>query len=414
MAGTDLKTLVFSEADLCENTELKNEVFVYQWNIKNFVTYLDRKYELSSRIFSNYQSGESKWKLMLYPKHLYPKGTMLAACLVNMSEDKKSYGVKYRMWIVSNQGIKNMVSKEKMFKHHLDFDEDILASHKDLINKSLLQDGSLVLRCEMDVLLNDIDLKKFMQYCQSAPVKNNDPMDFNHLPRSTSYDVPNNIAFKSCESKINNNLDQPTNISDKCSYSKVQEFSPEVKDNFAALSNDLEELYLSKIFADVILLCEGSEFVAHKYVLAARSDYFRKILCSGKGMNNNAIEISDMKSPVLEAVLYFMYTGKLRDLTFDFALDLLSATKIFPVGNFQARIIGYLRKTLTVENVTEVLKICEDLNQDELKQVCMRFINTHHSDVVNSAKWQSLLKSNPRVAGEVLLTVASLKNHNIS
>ncbi|CAL1274505.1 unnamed protein product [Larinioides sclopetarius] len=413
MAGTDLKTFVFSEADLCEDTELKNKVFVYQWNIKNFETYLDRKYELSSRIFSNYQSGESKWKLMIYPKHVYPKGVMLAACLVNMSEDKKSYGVKYKIWIVTDHGIKNMVTREKMFKHHLDFDEDILASHKDLINKHLLQDGSLILRCEMDVLLDDIDIRKVMQFCQSAPVKNNDPMDFNHLPRSTSYDLPNNIAFKSPEYKINNNLEQPTIITDKFSYSKVKEFSPEVKDNFAALSNDLEELYMSKIFADVILLCEGTEFVAHKYVLAARSDYFRKILCSGKGMNNNAIEISDMKSPVLEAVLYFMYTGKLRDLTFELALDLLSATKTFPVSHFQARIINYLRKNITVENVTDLLKICEDLNQNELKQICMRFINTHHSDVVNSAKWQSLLKSNPRISGEVLLTVASLKNHNM-
>ncbi|XP_055928599.1 TD and POZ domain-containing protein 3-like [Argiope bruennichi] len=407
MAGTKLE-VVYSDGDLCTNIQLKNVVFVYQWNIHNFVACLDRKYELSSLTFS---TCESKWKLLLYPKPVYPKGKMLAACLINMSENEKSYGVKYKLWIVSSQGNKSMVSKEKMFRNRLDFDENILVSHKDLMDKNLLQSGSLVLCCEMDVLLDYVDLNEDLQYCQSAPVKNN------------ACHLPNNISFKPSESEISNNLDQRVNINKKCSDSKLEKFSSDSKnfaalsndlDYLSALSNDLDYLYVSKVFADVVLLCEGDEFVAHKYILAARSDYFRRILCSGIGMNNNAIEISDIKRSVLEAVLYFIYTGKLRDMTFDFALDILSTTKKFFISFFHERLIDYIRKTLTVDNVTDALKICENIHQSELKQVCMRFVNTHYSDVVNSSKWQALLQSNPGIAGEVLLTVASLKNHNIA
>ncbi|GFS48579.1 hypothetical protein TNIN_243831 [Trichonephila inaurata madagascariensis] len=106
-----------------------------------------------------------------------------------------------------------------------------------------------------------------------------------------------------CASATNQNVNDPNinNFSNNVftetpikSYTVKETSSFTTDDGLSGLSDDFKGLYLSKNFADIIILCEGTQMFAHKAILSARSEYF-KMLCSGKGPINNTIEIPEVK-----------------------------------------------------------------------------------------------------------------------
>ncbi|GIX66721.1 TD and POZ domain-containing protein 3 [Caerostris extrusa] len=382
---------------MVENAELKNVKFIYEWNVRNFISYLDRKYEISSSKFCSDPETEVEWKLVLYPKHSYPKGAYIAACLVKMSNDGLSHSVRYKI-TASKKGISEMMTREKVFKACYDFDQDTIISHHDLIEKKLLQNGCLVIRCEMDVLF--LDNEKNME-CVSSNSNNfsngvsSGPPSVNGCDQDPKVNMKKDYFNIKEHAYINPKLEQST-------------FVP--KDSLSKLSDDFKELYLNKQFADTIILCEDREICVHKTVLSARSDYF-KMLCSGKGLANDALNLSEIKSTTMEAILYYLYTGQTLVLSYNLALNMISAAKKLILDELLEILVSYLIANITVENVTEILQRSDELQHESLKYACLKFVNSQHSEVVNSQKWQQMIANNPRIAGEVLLTVASFPNY---
>lgn len=409
MAENDLKSLVVHEADIHGSTQLKNVKFSYEWNIGNFSACFDRKYEILSPSFSYDQKRETEWKLVLFPKQSYPQGTELHMKLVKISNDGKSHSVKYKISFVSKLGlVSEMPWRENIFRNSYNFDEFEVISLSDFKMKKLLQDGTLIIRCEMDMLFADNQNEYNLQYVPDSNQNENDS-DINNISNNTFSDpafksyVVNETKIKNCDKHFYNDKVLDCNMLQKSSFT--------ADNGLSGLSDDLKGLYVSKNFADIIILSEGTQMYAHKAILSARSEYF-KMLCSGKGLINNTIEISDITNAVMEALLYYLYTGKTRDLTSDFALDMLSAAKKLCLYELQQILVNFLKTSITVENVTEILQLSEEQNMDDLKNACIKFINSHHSTVVQSHKWQMMIRSNPRIAGQVLLAVAAFQNHN--
>ncbi|GFT57121.1 TD and POZ domain-containing protein 3 [Nephila pilipes] len=411
MAESDLKSSFFPEADLCENTQLKNVIFSYEWNIGNFSAYLDRKYEIISPSFSFEPKSETKWKLVLFPKQSYPKGTELSVKLVKMSNDDKVHGVKYKVSVVSKQGLSNeMQWREKVFRNSYDFAEDTVISQSDLKIRKLMKKGTLTIRCEMDVIFTENENECKLEDSPSSNQSMNN-INVNYFSSNISPELPiKNYAVN--ETKIKNYDSRFYNVEElNCSNIMLEKHSCIIGDDLSGLSDDLKGLYLSKSLADIIILSDGTHMYAHKAILSARSEYF-KLLCSGRGLINNSIEIPDVKSAVMEAILYYLYTGKIRQLTSDFALDILSAAQKLCLYELQQIICNFIKTNITVENVTEILQLSDEQNLDDLKNVCIKFVNSHHATVFRSEKWQIMIRSNPHIAKLVSLSVPSFQNHN--
>lgn len=91
------------------------------------------------------------------------------------------------------------------------------------------------------------------------------------------------------------------------------------------LSDDLGSLFETGKFSDVILNCSGSEFSAHKSILASRSPVFAAMFeHEMEEKKQNRVEIIDMEKNVLSEMLKFIYTGKSTNLD-RMAADLLAA-----------------------------------------------------------------------------------------
>ncbi|CAL1279292.1 unnamed protein product [Larinioides sclopetarius] len=84
------------------------------------------------------------------------------------------------------------------------------------------------------------------------------------------------------------------------------------------IHQDLTRLYLETHkhdeFHDIIIKVEKREFAAHKYILASRSEYFKKQF-SKENCSNGSMTIDNMKSEAFEQVLKFIYTNHCDFLT---------------------------------------------------------------------------------------------------
>lgn len=71
-------------------------------------------------------------------------------------------------------------------------------------------------------------------------------------------------------------------------------------------------------FSDVVLCVDSQQFQAHKSILSVRSPVFAAMFSHDtKELQQNLVEISDMTSKVMNALLNFIYTGGVspEDLT---------------------------------------------------------------------------------------------------
>ena len=99
------------------------------------------------------------------------------------------------------------------------------------------------------------------------------------------------------------------------------------------LANTVAGLRATSQFADVTLLCEDlQEVQAHRFILSAFSNLFRKIL----ELNNSpCIYLKGVNHAIMEALLDFMYNGK---------------------------------TVVREENLSELLGVAKELGMTELKQ----------------------------------------------
>ena len=158
------------------------------------------------------------------------------------------------------------------------------------------------------------------------------------------------------------------------------------------LGKHLEEARRNNLFTDVtIVVAERKEFKAHKVVLAAQSDFFKTRFATrwGKGSSDERVEMTDVPSFVMEAILLYMYTGKVVDIE-KVALHILSAAEEYGLVGLRKMCEQALAKTLTIENAVDVLVHANANNAQDLKKVCMDYIATSVASVRKSDGWRKL------------------------
>ena len=162
------------------------------------------------------------------------------------------------------------------------------------------------------------------------------------------------------------------------------------------LGKHLEEVRCNNLFTDVtIVLAERKELKAHKVVLASQSDFFKTRFAKrgGKGSSDDRVEMTDVPSFAMEAILSYMYTGMVVDIK-KVAMHILSATEEYGLVGLRKLCEQALAKTVTIENAVDILIHADASNAQDLKKVCIDYIATNVAYIRQSDGWQKL-KGNP-------------------
>ncbi|KAJ1694467.1 hypothetical protein LUZ63_011165 [Rhynchospora breviuscula] len=133
--------------------------------------------------------------------------------------------------------------------------------------------------------------------------------------------------------------------------------------------------------ADVSFEVDGEIFTAHRSVLAARSQVFNAQLLgpmAGRGME--PIKIEDVKPMIFKAMLHFIYTDSLPDMS-DENVQLVAMTQHLLVAADKYALDGLkilcedrLLRDISMDTVISIVTLAEQLELDDLLDECLNFI----------------------------------------
>nr|2IF5_A Chain A, Zinc finger and BTB domain-containing protein 7A [Homo sapiens] len=102
-------------------------------------------------------------------------------------------------------------------------------------------------------------------------------------------------------------------------------------DHSSDILSGLNEQRTQGLLCDVVILVEGREFPTHRSVLAACSQYFKKLFTSGAVVDQqNVYEIDFVSAEALTALMDFAYTATLTVSTANVG-DILSAARLLEI-----------------------------------------------------------------------------------
>jgi len=165
----------------------------------------------------------------------------------------------------------------------------------------------------------------------------------------------------------------------------------------------LEEIFkgAGTAFTDVTFSCSGEQFHAHRFILASRSSVFRTMFTN----NGNAeaqirtMEIDDMKPEALQALLAFIYQGRINNDVI--TVDLLTADDKYKLPDLVKKREQHLYAIIGLDNSAQLYISSFQHLTKQLKEVCMRFIADKYEAVRNSEAMK-VIKANPDAMAELI------------
>ena len=136
-----------------------------------------------------------------------------------------------------------------------------------------------------------------------------------------------------------------------------------------------EEFYRSDALADVVIAVDGKTINAHRIVLSAGSDYFRRVLTSIKLLNHTPVLfINDIAYDDMETILEFIYRGQIV-VTRDKVESLRQAAYKLRIKGFE----NFLRKPFVTNRMAmgNQLKMSNGAmrsNMTSMLNVCFTFL----------------------------------------
>ena len=135
--------------------------------------------------------------------------------------------------------------------------------------------------------------------------------------------------------------------------------------------------------------------------MAARSEYFRALLYGGLSETNQKEVV--LKVPLLafkKIILKYIYTGKINFRSMvspkqemNLILDTLGLSNLFGYMELKEEISGFLKNSLHLNNVCNILDASRLYEIDELTQMCYNFIDKHAELLLEHESFKFLHKS---------------------
>jgi speckle-type POZ protein len=171
--------------------------------------------------------------------------------------------------------------------------------------------------------------------------------------------------------------------------------------------------------ADVTISVGDRFFLAHRYVLAARSRVFRAQLFGVMEESaTGCVRIEDMEPSVFERLLRFVYTDSLPESSYEERDDetvamqhLLVAADRYELKRLGLMCEAKLSSWIDVRSVAAILGLADRHQRVHLKEACLRFIAWPEmlGAVLQTEGFKDLIASCPLIMKEILDKIASAK-----
>lgn len=166
------------------------------------------------------------------------------------------------------------------------------------------------------------------------------------------------------------------------------------KDIILTMSHQLHSLLETGEFADILITDKKGDCAikAHRNILAARSDYFKRMFQYNwreNVENRVVIYMADMK--VMKEILHYLYSGVIRQMEFSVMLDMYKASHKYLLDDLKELLCTELKKYLNIENAVGIYVLAYHALDQSLKDASLTFINNNFNDIQETKFWIHLL-----------------------
>lgn len=166
---------------------------------------------------------------------------------------------------------------------------------------------------------------------------------------------------------------------------------------------DLRLLINNPMLTDVTFVVEGHEVHANRAILAARSQHFRAMLFGGmREQHEQRVYLHDISYGVFMALLEFLYTDSVKELSIELALPLLIAAEQYMLDRLKALCEDSIRKKVNKDTVIPILRASHHHRSEALKEICMEFVCKRYEEVKHTKGFKELLLE-PELMMELLM-----------
>jgi hypothetical protein len=144
--------------------------------------------------------------------------------------------------------------------------------------------------------------------------------------------------------------------------------------------------------SDVVFLVEGQRIYAHKFIICARSDFF-KAMFETNMMESSSGEVTlpDTSPSTLHSILAFCYRDE-AIISPDIAIDLLLASKRYTLPRLGEMVETVVSYSLDNDNVASVHDVAKLYGYNGLKEACENYIIANWSQLKQSELPVELVK----------------------
>jgi len=177
-------------------------------------------------------------------------------------------------------------------------------------------------------------------------------------------------------------------------------------EGLSELSQNFASLLWDESSSDFLIVCGEESFPVHRMVLEARSCYFQGLLKSSFVESEiGKVEIKDMASETVKAVIEYIYTGKFKALE-SRAAELLVAADRFHLNLLKNYCAEWLISNLNQDNAVDLFVLADKYNAVNLRLKAKQMIVENSAEILKQDGLQDKLGT---LAFELLKAVSSFK-----
>lgn len=170
-----------------------------------------------------------------------------------------------------------------------------------------------------------------------------------------------------------------------------------------------EKLFLSEVCSDIRFVCsDGVELPAHRCILVAASDYFKRSLEGPWSENNKDGKWTTAhSSKIMKGVLAFIYQGRIQNDLLDLEpLELFAVAAEYDIPSLKTMAENRCIQSLKCENIKTMLQAAHLHRNQPLKTACFSFIRNKAARVLTDPDMMNLATEDAELWGELTEAIA--------
>jgi hypothetical protein len=190
-------------------------------------------------------------------------------------------------------------------------------------------------------------------------------------------------------------------------YEKIMS-ETKAKDKFI---QDIKTLLSNQGFNDLTINVGNEMHLAHKCILAARSEKLRKLLepvidpadkKHQRKLEVNNLQFTDVSESIMPIFMNYLYTGSVdKKITHDNVGEVLKLAEKFELDDLKDMALNFMEVQIDRSTVIPILIQASHHENEKLKNRCIEFIVREAPDLIDSPQWKSVKRDNPGAALEV-------------